>query len=194
MLRNAVLFAGSGLAIVMLAPSLLPVVEKAANAPASTRAGVASNAPQPTPTEIAEIPQPAPSPTRSEWRPEPTYGEFQIPDNGHNQYVVDATIKGRTVRFIVDTGATGVALNTETAKDLGFPDYPWNDHVLISTANGRTAAYKVMLPNVQVGAISVDDVEAVASPGLGDMNLLGMNFLRRLSKVEQRDGTLILRQ
>jgi aspartyl protease family protein len=184
MLKIAFLFAGAGLAIVLMAPGLLPVLDRAAVATASQPPSSAVAAPEP-----ASAPQP--QPTRET---ESGFHEMQIPDNGSNQYFADAYVEGQSVRFIVDTGANIVSLNADTARQLGFSDAPSRPHYLMNTANGQTQAYGVHLRSIDLGSIYVADVDAVVNPNLGRMNLLGVNFLRRLSSVEQRDGRLILRQ
>jgi aspartyl protease family protein len=182
MLKSSMLFAGAGLAIVMLAPGLLPMLAQ----PNQTTSPSAMRAAAPT-SEAA--------PERSaSSNNESHFHEMQIPDNGHNQYVLDAYVEGQPVQFIVDTGANMVSLSADTARRLGFADSANLPHYTVSTANGQTAAYGVKLRSIDLGSIYVPDVDALVSPNLGKMNLLGMNFLRRLSKVEQSNGRLILWQ
>jgi aspartyl protease family protein len=181
MLKSALVFAGAGLAMVMLAPGLLPMLRQTSQATSPSAMGAAA------PAEVlAQRPALADSDSH--------FHEMQIPDNGHNQYVLDAYVEGQPVRFLVDTGANMVSLSADTAKRLGFADSPSHPHYNVSTANGTTSAYGVRLRSIDLGSIYIPDVEARVSPNQGTMNLLGMNFLRRLSKVEQSDGRLILRQ
>ena len=65
---------------------------------------------------------------------------------------------------------------------------------MLETANGRVNSYGVKLPSLDLGSIYVKDVDAVVNPNMGGLNLLGANFLQRLTSVEQRGGELILRQ
>ncbi len=111
--------------------------------------------------------------------------------NGH--YVSDIQVNGRTLNAIVDTGATLVALRYEDARALGivFPGDRFD--VGVRTANGSAQARRVRLRSVRVGAISLNDVDAlVMSEGMLGMNLLGMSFLKRLSRYEVRGSTLVL--
>jgi aspartyl protease family protein len=65
----------------------------------------------------------------------------------------------------------------------------------MQTANGQSTALPTVLRNVSLGGIYVSDVEAlILTPEAGEVNLLGESFLRRLVSVEQRNGTLVLRQ
>lgn len=181
MLKTALLFAGAGLALVLLAPGLLPALQQQiAASPAPERAlrAEAPAAPQPQPTREREN----------------GFREVQVADNGANQYVLDALVDGQNVHFLVDTGANIVSLNSETARRLGLYDSPSVPHYKVSTANGQAIAYGVKLRSIDLGSIYVSDVDALVAPNLGEMNLLGMSFLRRLSAVEQRQSRLILRQ
>jgi len=114
-------------------------------------------------------------------------------DRGHFQ--VDATVNGRSIPVMVDTGATTVALNSESARRIGIFPARRDYSVPISTANGTVYAAPVTLAEVRLGRISVRNVKAVVLPGqvLG-VNLLGMTFLSRLSKFEIAGDQLVLRQ
>jgi aspartyl protease family protein len=109
---------------------------------------------------------------------------------GHFQS--DATINGRPVRVMVDTGATSVALRHEDAGNLGVrPVMPTDYTVPIATANGTARAARITLAEIRVGAVRVKNVEALVMPehALGT-NLLGMSFIRRLRNVELASGRL----
>jgi aspartyl protease family protein len=94
---------------------------------------------------------------------------------------------------MVDTGASTIALNAETARAIGIRPPRSAFKTPISTANGMVAAAKVTLREVRIGGIRVRDVEALVVPeGLLGINLLGMNFLGRLSKFEISGPRLIL--
>jgi aspartyl protease family protein len=96
---------------------------------------------------------------------------------------------------MVDTGATVVALTSETAARLGVALDPARPRWRMSTANGIALASPVTLHSVSLGAIYMGDVQAVVMPpGASTINLLGASFLKRLVSVEQRNGVLVLRQ
>jgi aspartyl protease family protein len=96
--------------------------------------------------------------------------------------------------FIVDTGASTIALREGDAARLGIHPSERDYSVRVATANGTTRAARVSLNRVEVGGVTVRDVTAVILPdeALGQ-NLLGMSFLSRL-RWEQRNGRLILEQ
>jgi len=111
---------------------------------------------------------------------------------GHYQTL--GQVNGGTVNFLVDTGATSIALPSADARRLGI-NYLNGQRGFTQTANGRAAAYRVTLDTVKVGDITLHAVEAVVLEGDGlKIALLGMSFLNRTEM--KRDGqalTLIRR-
>lgn len=121
-------------------------------------------------------------PTRSEVRLQSGYG-------GH--YVTPGRINGQAVKFMVDTGATSVAMNLPTAKRLGL-NYRAGTEIQVNTANGIARAYKLMLRSVSVGNVRVDNVEATVT--MGDFPttiLLGNSYLSRV-ELNRDNGVLVL--
>jgi aspartyl protease family protein len=110
--------------------------------------------------------------------------------DGH--YWAEGLVNGKRVRFLVDTGASAVALTRTDAERLGVAsdlDYS----VEVSTANGVARAAPVMLEMVSVAGARVPGVQAfVIDKGL-DHSLLGMSYLGRLSRFEATQNALILR-
>ncbi|MGO1270755.1 MAG: retropepsin-like aspartic protease family protein, partial [Pseudomonas helleri] len=79
----------------------------------------------------------------------------------------------------------------ELARQLALPR---GAAVTLNTANGRVQGYRTQIDRLQLGAIVLRDVRAVAAPGLeGEQVLLGMSALNKL-EFTQRDGTMLLRQ
>jgi aspartyl protease family protein len=108
---------------------------------------------------------------------------------GH--FVVDGQINGGAVRFLVDTGATTVALSSVDAKRLGI-DYRKGQPGLMGTANGATVAYRVKLDTVRVGDIVANNVEASVLEGDQiPFALLGMSFLNRM-EMKRVGETMVL--
>ena len=119
--------------------------------------------------------------------------QVAIPADRQGHFVTDATVEGRAIRVVVDTGATSVALTADTAHRLGIHLTDADYTKRISTANGVTAAAPVVLAEIRLGDISIRDVAAVVVPGDGlDINLLGMTFLSRLTRFEIGGGQLVL--
>lgn len=96
---------------------------------------------------------------------------------GHYQTL--GQINGNAVQFLVDTGATSIAISSGQARQLGI-NYLSGQRGYTETANGRAAAYRITLDTVKVGDITLHAVEAVVLEGDGlKIALLGMSFLNR---------------
>jgi aspartyl protease family protein len=118
--------------------------------------------------------------------------ELKADQSGH--FVTDADINGRSVRVLVDTGATVVALSYEDASDIGLRPGNLEFNVPVSTANGVAQAARVKLDQVAIDGIEVEDVEGLVLPrGALRGTLLGMSFLGRLGSFRVEDGVLYLR-
>jgi aspartyl protease family protein len=123
------------------------------------------------------------------------YGEYRIAADQLGQYSTDVDINGARVHVIVDTGATYVALSHEDAARIGAVPAPGDYKHSVSTANGAAHVAKVMLNDVRLGSLLINNVEAfVGERGALSTSLLGMSFLRRLSKIEVASGALMLKQ
>jgi aspartyl protease family protein len=111
---------------------------------------------------------------------------------GHFQ--VDARVDGRAIDFMVDTGASVIALRESAAARLGIHPAVRDYTAKASTANGVVKAAPVMLNRVDVNGITVRDVQAFVMPDEGlSTNLLGMSFLSRVKWTHER-GRLVLEQ
>jgi aspartyl protease family protein len=116
-------------------------------------------------------------------------GDVVLERNRSGHYVASGAINDVSVTFLVDTGATDVALSSALARRLGLERGP---QVTLMTANGRTTGYRTRLGSVRIGSIVLPDVAASFSDGIDDDTvLLGMSFLKRL-EFSQRDGRLVL--
>jgi aspartyl protease family protein len=181
MLKNALIFAIAAVTIAFAAPSFLVAPDGAA-APGA-------------PASVAVAPAPAALATVAAANPGPGYRAASIAADAGGQYRARALIEGQDVDVMIDTGATVVALTSETAARLGVAIDPSRPRWKMNTANGVAFASPVTLRSVNLGAIYMDDVQAVVMPpGASSINLLGASFLKRLVSVEQRDGMLVLRQ
>ena len=97
------------------------------------------------------------------------------------------------MRFLVDTGASVVALTGEDAKRLGFDPQFLTSNVPVHTAGGETRAARIHLSSLSVGGARVEDVDAmVVQQGL-TTSLLGMSYLGRLSRFEATPQALVLK-
>jgi aspartyl protease family protein len=105
---------------------------------------------------------------------------------GH--FFSEGAVNGNPVRFLVDTGATTVALPASDAVRLGI-DYRKGDRGFSNTAGGVVPIYRVRLDTVRLGSIELTGVEGVVLEGGLDIALLGMSFLNRVEM--KRDGQLM---
>jgi len=111
---------------------------------------------------------------------------------GH--FVVDGQINGGSVRFLVDTGATTVALSSADAGRLGI-DYRKGRPALLGTANGTATAYQLKLDTVRVGSIVLNNVDAAVLEGNQmPFALLGMSFLNRMEMKREGQTMLLIRR
>ncbi|MBF7143750.1 MULTISPECIES: retropepsin-like aspartic protease family protein [Pseudomonas] len=117
--------------------------------------------------------------------------EVRLQGNRQGHFVAEGGVNGQKVSFMIDTGATDVAIPAAVASrlnlDKGMP-------VTLNTANGAAQGYRTRLTSLELGDIRLAQVSAVVVPGLpGEQILLGMSALRRL-EFTLRDGNMLLRQ
>jgi aspartyl protease family protein len=113
--------------------------------------------------------------------------------NGHFQ--VEGRVDGRRMDFMVDTGASVIALTERDAAMLGIHPAESEYSAMVKTANGVVRAAPVQLNMVEIDDIMVRDVAAMVMPdGALSDNLLGLSFLSRLHRYEYSGGKLVLEQ
>jgi aspartyl protease family protein len=113
--------------------------------------------------------------------------------NGHFQ--TEARVDGSYLDFMVDTGATVIALKERDAARIGIRPAPGDFTANVSTANGPAKAARARLASIEIGGVRVRDVDALVMPdGMLDQNLLGMAFLSRLKRFEYAGGKLVMEQ
>lgn len=124
-------------------------------------------------------------------RAEPSKTIVRIPSSNGGHYRTPGRINGQAVDFMVDTGATIIAMNLQTAQSLGI-NYRAGERVSIATANGTAIAYKVMLSSVSVGTLEIKNVEAAVNIGDSPREiLLGNSYLSRVN-MRRDSGVLVL--
>jgi aspartyl protease family protein len=128
-------------------------------------------------------------------RPFSTLDEYSIEADVHGHFADNAIIDGQSIRVLIDTGASTVALRYEDAASLLIFPSPSEFTLSVNTANGVTKAAPVKLREIQLGNIRLGDVDAIVlQRGASNASLLGMSFLSRLSRVEMAAGSLLLRR
>ena len=122
------------------------------------------------------------------------YRSVSIPRGPDGHFHANATINGRTLSVLVDTGATAVVLTHEDAIAAGISVNPGDFRYVSNTANGQARFARIVLDHVRIGDVSVRNVEAaVSQPGRLTTTLLGMSFLGQL-RLEMKGATLVLEQ
>lgn len=122
-------------------------------------------------------------------------GTTELKADGSGHFITSADINGTSVRVLVDTGATAVALSYEDAQNVGLRPSSLDYNVPVSTANGIAQAAHVTLDRVTIDNVEVEDVEGLVLPeGALEGTLLGMSFLSRLATFRVEDGTLYLKE
>ena len=106
--------------------------------------------------------------------------------SGH--FLAEGEINGHAVVFLIDTGATDVAVSERTAREMGLEFGP---RITVMTAAGPTAAWRTRLGRVALGSLSLDNVRATITPGLGREALLGMSFLQYYDLRQEGDRLIL---
>lgn len=101
-----------------------------------------------------------------------------LTESGGGHFMTEGQINGRSVQFMVDTGATNVAMSTLDAERAGIP-YKSGQPVRMATANGESMGYRIKLNSVRVADVEVFDVDAVVTAQPMPFLLLGNSFLTR---------------
>jgi aspartyl protease family protein len=117
--------------------------------------------------------------------------QVQIFRNPQGMFTTVGSINGMPVEFLVDTGATSVAMNGAQARRLGIDFRVVGTPTAVMTASRQELGYRVMLDRVKIGSVQLHNVEAVVLDGPQPAKtLLGMSFLGRLDM--QNDGQHLL--
>ena len=103
---------------------------------------------------------------------------------GH--FMTAGQINGKAVQFMVDTGATSVAMGAQDAERTGI-NFKAGQPVMMSTANGSVQGYRIKLDSVRVGDVEVFGVDAVVTPQPMPYMLLGNSFLTRFQMLREND-------
>jgi len=120
---------------------------------------------------------------------------FDIPRDARGHFQADGRIDGQRINFMVDTGASLVALNEKSAARFGLRPSRSDYNATVSTANGTIKAARTRLAMIELGGLVVRDVEALVLPDEAlSENLLGLSFLSKLKRFEYANGKMVLEQ
>ena len=138
----------------------------------------------------------APTRTVNEPRAPVSSGRSMMLDaNPAGHFEVEGRIDGRRIDFMVDTGASLVALRESDAAQVGIRPMRADYTATVSTANGKIKGAPAKIERIEIGGITVYDVQALVLPDTAlNVNLLGVSFLSRLKRYEYAGGRLVLEQ
>jgi aspartyl protease family protein len=132
----------------------------------------------------------APEATSTTYSPVPVETRVQRSAGGH--FYVHALVNGQLVRFVVDTGATTVALTPEDAERVGLKINPSEFEVIGEGAAGPIRGQFVQLDSVNLDGKSVNHIRAAVLDGAG-ISLLGQNYLSQIRSVQMTGDEMVLR-
>lgn len=116
-----------------------------------------------------------------------------IPRDRRGHFQTDGRIDGQRLSFMVDTGASIVALTETDAARIGLRPSRSDYTAMVTTANGKTKAARVHLASLDVGGLVVRDVDAIVLPDdVLSENLLGLSYLSKLKRFEYAGGKMML--
>ena len=119
--------------------------------------------------------------------------EMVIRSGAGGHFILDASVNGTELPFVVDTGATSVFMSADAARAAGIDPDTLDYSVHMRTASGVVRGARVTLREVRIGQLAIRDVEATVARTDLPVSLLGMTFLNRLQSYEVRNGKLVMR-
>jgi aspartyl protease family protein len=156
---------------------------------------MAQMADQMSPASAKAIPAAAPQAVPSQTVARASVRSIDIPRDARGHFSADGRIDGQRINFMVDTGASVVALNEKSAARFGLRPSRNDFNATVSTANGTVRAARTRLAMIELGGLVVRDVDALVLPDEAlSENLLGLSFLSKLKRFEYANGRMVLEQ
>ena len=118
--------------------------------------------------------------------------ELRVRMSPDGHFWVKATIDGVPRRMLIDSGATVTAISDRTAREASIETGSGLTPVVLKTANGVAPARTGSIDELRIGNIVARNLKIVSSPGLGEMDVIGMNFLSQLKSWRVEGRTLVL--
>jgi aspartyl protease family protein len=123
------------------------------------------------------------------------FRSLSIPRDYRGHFQTEGRIDGQRIGFMVDTGASMIALNETSAAKFGLRPSRGDYNVAVTTANGTIKGARTRLAMVDIGGVVVRDVDAMVLPDQAlSENLLGLSFLSKLKRFEYANGQMVLEQ
>ena len=119
--------------------------------------------------------------------------EYVVEAGPGGHYVIEASVNGAPVTFLVDTGASDIVLTLDDARRVGLQPRTLEYTQRFATASGEVRGAPVVLRELRIGQLRLFDVDASVNEAPLGVSLLGMDFLEQLSSYEVERGRLVLR-
>jgi aspartyl protease family protein len=120
---------------------------------------------------------------------------LSIASDPRGHFLTEGRIDGQRIGFMVDTGASMIALNESSAARFGLRPSRGEYNATVTTANGTIKVARTRLAMIDVGGLIVRDVDAMVLPDEAlSENLLGLSFLSRLKRYGYANGQMLLEQ
>lgn len=116
-----------------------------------------------------------------------------LTSDSRGHFINTGTINGKIMQYMVDTGASTVAIGRPEADRMGL-DYQRGAPVMMGTANGTALGWRIQLDAVRLGDVEVRDVEAVVTPQAMPFVLLGNSFLNQFQMTRTNDQLVLDRR
>ena len=118
-----------------------------------------------------------------------------VPRDVRGHFQVDGRIDGQRLAFMIDTGASVIALNESSAAKIGLRPSRADYRATVKTANGTVKAAPAKIARIEIEGLVAYDVAALVLPDQAlTENLLGLSFLSKLKRFEYADGRMVLEQ
>ena len=118
--------------------------------------------------------------------------EIHIPRSADGHFYAHAMVNGQLVRFLIDTGATNIALTTEDAERAGESFSPNNFEIVATGASGPVRGQELQIESIELGGREVTNIRGAVIEGL-NVSLLGQSFLARTGGVQMSTDEMIIR-
>ena len=119
-------------------------------------------------------------------------GTLELQRNSDGHFYADVDVNGATVHMLVDTGATGIALSRQDARNARIATSIGMNEVVGRGADGDVRGEWVTIERITLGPKTAEGMEAIVLDS-GEQSLLGQGFLKQFSAVEIHDNTMVLR-
>lgn len=183
--------AGDGIKLMLVALAGAGVIRALTHAPAPEPARTPVPEAMPAPSAAVALPRSGARPPASTGPIGGGIGQLALARAPDGHFYADALVNGAAVRFLVDTGATGVVLTTDAARRAGLGSGEFSAEG--RGAGGKVALRPVSLARLAIGPLVADNVPAMVAAGELPISLLGQSYLSRVGSIEISGDKMVLK-